>query len=305
MAPVPFLLVVASIVQHNPNTTNPCSMRYKPASDLRRRKSQCLQSAIRDPQVLYRTSEKAIRPIACLLPQMFGLDEKDKDGLKRCLFRIPGLLYASESRLIESHEWILNLLGGSKSKTAQVCRNRPQLLTGSTELLQNKVDWYQGRLSLTDEEFRKVVANYPTILAISIKDGKMDKKISNLQDICGINDEEFKELFLRRPELVALSAKENIEPKLDLYGSLIGKETARKLVVESSNLLLKSMDKWIIPRLKEVDKAYEYVEWTETLLRRLVVRPPKTWCAYMLDDAPRGRTGEKLDDSGKYKRREK
>ena len=172
----------------------------------------------------------------------------------------------------------------------------------SIELLQNKVDWYQKKLSLTSDEFCKVVAKYPTIFIPSIEDDKMDNKIAHLQQIFELNNEEFKEFFLSRPEIVALSAEDNIEPKLELYGSLIGKERARKLVVESSNLLLGSMKTLINPRLKEVDKAYEYVKWTETLLRRLVTRQPKAWCAYMLDDAPRG-PGEKLDDSGKYKRR--
>jgi hypothetical protein len=137
---------------------------------------------------------------------------------------------------------------------------------------------------------------------LSIEDGKMDNKIAHLQQIFELNNEEFKVLFLSRPAIVAMSAEDNIEPKLELYGSLIGKERARKLVVESPNLLLGSMEKCINPRLKEVDKAYEYVEWTESLIQRLVRRREKPWCAYMLDDAPRG-PGEKLDDSGKYKRR--
>ena len=171
----------------------------------------------------------------------------------------------------------------------------------STELLQNKVDWYRDRLSLTDEEIRKVVAQYPTIFAPSIEDGKMDKKICHIKQLFKLNDEELKELFLSRPELVALSVENNLAPKLVLYQSLIGKKRARKLVVESSNLLLGSMEKCIEPRLEEVDKAYEYVEWDGTLIQRLVRRSEKQWCAYMLDDAPRGR-GEKLDDSGKYKR---
>ena len=98
-----------------------------------------------------------------------------------------------------------------------------------------------------------------------------------------------------------LSAEKNIAPKLELYGSLLGKERARELVVESPNLLLGSMERRIKPRLEEVDRVYEYVEWTETLIQRLVRRSEKPWCDYMLDDAPRGR-GEKLDDSGKYKR---
>ena len=260
--------------------------------------------ATKNPKVLQRTSAKGIESMACLLPRVLGLDEKDKKGLEKCLLKCPSLLFSTESRLNESHEWLLNFLGSSKSKTAQVCQNRPQLLTVSTELLQNKVDWYRDRLSLTDEEIHKVVAQYPTLFAPSIEDGKMDKKLCHVQQLFEINDEELKELFLSRPELVALSAEKNIQPKLELYGSLIGKERARTLVVESPNILLGSMKRCIKPRLEEVDKAYEYVKWSETLLRRLVVRPPKQWCDYMLDDAPRAK-GEKLDDSGKYKRRGK
>ena len=259
---------------------------------------------IRSPQFLYRVSEKNIEPIASSLPQILGLDEKDQEGMKKCIHRMPSILNISESQIRKSYEWIRSLLGDGQSAAGRICRNRPQLLCLGIEHLQNKVDWYQERLSLTDEEFRKVVANYPTILIISVEDGKMDKKISHLQKIFGINDKAFKEMFLRRPESAALSAERNIEPKMELYGSLLGTERARKLIVESPNLLLESMDKRIKPRLEEIKNAYEYVEWTETLLKRLVVRTPKVWCDYMLDDAPKG-PGEKLDDSGKYKRREK
>ena len=257
--------------------------------------------ATKTPKALQRTSAKGIESMACLLPRVLGLDEKDKKGLKKCFLKCPSLLYSTESRLNESHEWLLNFLGGSKSVAARVCQNRPQFLTTNAELFQNKVDWYRDRLSLIDEEIRKVVAQYPTILMPSIEDDKMGKKLGHIKQLFNLNDEEFKELFLRRPELVALSAEENIEPKLDLYGSLIGKEKARKLVVDHPNLLLESLKRRIKPRLEEVDKVYEYVEWTETLLRRLVMRKPKPWRDYMLDDAPRGR-GEKLNDSGKYKR---
>ena len=258
--------------------------------------------AMRSPQLLWRASEKGTEPVARFLPQVLGLDVQDKEGLKKYIWRDPPLLYASEPQLNKSYEWLLNLLGGNKSVVERVFRNNPQLLGFTIETLQNKVDWYQKKLSLTDEEIRKVVAQSPTILSLGIEDGKMDNKISHIQQIFELNNEEFKELFLSRPEIVALSAEKNIGPKLELYGSLIGKERARKLVVESSNLLLPSMEELIQPRLDEVDKSYEYVKWTETLLRRLVRRQPKAWCAYMLDDAPRG-PGEKLDDSGKYKRR--
>ena len=269
-------------------------------------REEIAELAMKNPQLLQRASGEKIESAAWLLPQVLGLDVQDKEGLKKYIWRATSLLHTSESSLNKSYEWLLNLLGGSKSVAGRVCRNKPQLLVGfSIELLQNKVDWYQKKLSLTSDEFREVVAHYPNIFMPSIEDGKMDNKIAHLQQIFELNNEEFKEFFLSRPEIVALSAEDNIEPKLELYGSLIGKERARKLVVESPNLLLGSMKTLINPRLKEVDKAYEYVEWTETLLRRLVTRQPKHWCAYMLDDAPRGRKGEKLDDSGKYKRRDK
>ena len=261
--------------------------------------------AMKQPQSLYRASKDGINSISCLLPRVLGLDEKDKEGLKKYLHRYPSLLYSTAPSLKKSYEWILNLVGNSQSGARRVCQNCPQLFGYTQEHLQNKVDWYRDRLSLTDEEIRKVVARYPQIFGPSIEDGKMDRKISHFQQIFEINDEEMKELFLRRPQLLVLSLEKNIEPKLELYGSLIGKERAKKAVVERPNLFIESLDGRIKPRLEEVDRVYEYVKWTETLLRRLVVRPPKTWCAYMLDDAPRGRTGEKLDDSGKYKRREK
>ena len=258
--------------------------------------------AIKNPQFPFRTSKQIIESAAYFLPHVFGLDEQDKEGLKKYIRKRPRLLHTPESRLRESYEWILNLLGESKSVAARVCRNRPQFLTMNSEHLQKKVDWYRDRLSLTDEEIREVVAHYPNILLQSIEDGKMDKKLRHIQEMFQINNKELKELFLKRPEFVALSAEKNIEPKLELYGSLIGKERARKLVLQTPYLLLKSLGDRIKPRLEEVGKAYEYVEWTETLLRRLVHREPKIWCDYMLDDAPRGR-GEKLDDSGRYKRR--
>ena len=250
------------------------------------------------PQLLARSIKNHYEPLFNALQTSVGFTQEE---IAKLAMRNPYCLYTPESDLKESYEWILNLLGGIKSVAARVCQNKPRLLTYSADLLQDKVDWYRHRLSLTNEEIRKVVAQYPSILVQSIKDGKMDKKISYLQQLFDLNDKELKELFLSRPELAASSTEKNIEPKLELYGSLIGKERARKIVVESPYLLLQSMKKRIKPRLEEVDKAYEYVQWTETLLRRLVIRQPKLWCDYMLDDVPRAK-GEKLDDSGKYKR---
>ena len=262
---------------------------------------EIVKLAMKNAQVLYRPSVEKVESTSCFLPNVLGLSVDEKEGLKKCLLKCPSLLTNTESNLKESNEWILNLVGNSQSVAGRVCRNRPDLLGYSVDLLQDKVDWYRDRLSLTEEEFRKVVATYPTIMALGIEDGKMDKKLCHIQQLFDINDKELKELFLSRPELFVLSAEKNIEPKLELYGSLIGKERTRKLVVESPYLLLWSMKRVITPRLEEVDRAYEYVEWTETLLRRLVLRKPKRWCDYMLDDAPRAK-GEKLDDSGKYKR---
>ena len=254
-----------------------------------------------NPRSFYSASVKEIETIAFFLPQVLGLDEKDQKGLKKCIKRYPSLLYSGESQARESYEWILDLLGNSQSTAARVCRNKPQLLASNTETLQNKVDWYQERLSLSDEEIGKIISSYPRALTLSFEDGIMEQKVCRLMNFFGINEEEFRDLILKRPEPLALSFDKNIEPKIELYGSLLGKERAKKLVLESPNLLLQSMDKCLNPRIREVERAYEYVKWDKTLVRRLATRRPKHWCKYMLDDGVGG-PGEKLNDSGKYKR---
>ena len=126
-------------------------------------REEIAELAMKNPQLLQRASGEKIESAAWLLPQVLGLDVQDKEGpglkkLKKCIRKNPSLLYIPESSLNKSYEWLLNLLGNSESIAGRVCQNRPQLLgCCSIETLQNKVDWYQKKLSLTSDEFREVV----------------------------------------------------------------------------------------------------------------------------------------------------
>ena len=80
---------------------------------------------------------------------------------------------------------------------------------------------------------------------------------------------------------------------LAFYGALIGEKKAKRLVIESTNLLRVSLEKKLKPRLAEVQKSGKKFVWNETLIQRLARRTNKQWERYKLEDVKTVRQRER------------
>ena len=167
-----------------------------------------------------------------------------------------------------------------------MCRTHCHLLLRNSTSLSKKADSIQAALSLSDEELSDLVAKYPSILSVSTEKN-LRPKLQYLRTRFQLDDDSLKNLLLNQQPLLGLS-EGNIEDKFQFYSNLIGEREAKRLVVKSSNLLTKSLEKRLKPRLEEVEKMGVKVRWSEILVRRLAIRTPDQWRRYKLGDAPRG-----------------
>ena len=189
--------------------------------------------------------------------------------------------------MLNIQHWMKDRFGLGDAKIAQMCRNRPNLLTSKAETLEEKADWLQNELRLHDKELRKMVSRETNLLAFSV-DKKMRPMLAYLRQAYGLGDEELKDLLFRYPNILQYSIEKNLEPKFQFYSELVGKGVAREAMLEKPTLFIVSLKKRLKPRLTEIEARGDKIRWTKTLLIRLATRAPAQWEAYGLGDAPRG-----------------
>ena len=165
-----------------------------------------------------------------------------------------------------------------------MCRNVPQLLTSKIETLEEKVDWVQEALSLSDDELCGLFREFPILFTLNpVK--RLEPRLQFLRLTFQLNDDGMREMLLRMPGLFAYS-EETMEKKLNFYAKLIGKKAAKKLVSEKPYLIGNySLEKRLEPRLKEVQKSGKKVKWDESMIKRLALRSDEVWEKYGVGDA--------------------
>ena len=168
---------------------------------------------------------------------------------------------------------------------AQMCRFKPQLLYANATTLDDKAGSIQSDLSLSDDELSDLVSKFPTLLGYC-PEKNVRQKLRYLRTRFELDEDALKNLVLKQPALFSLS-QGNIEEKLQFYSKLVGEREAKRLVVERSYLLMKSLEKRLKPRLEEVEKSGTKVRWNETLINRLATRRDDLWEAYGLGEAKR------------------
>ena len=121
------------------------------------------------------------------------------------------------------------------ARIGQMCRNVPQLLTSKIETLEEKVDWVQEALSLSDDELCGLFREFPILFTLNpVK--RLEPRLQFLRLTFQLNDDGMREMLLRMPGLFAYS-EETMEKKLNFYAKLIGKKAAKKLVSEKPYLI--------------------------------------------------------------------
>ena len=116
--------------------------------------------------------------------------------------------------------------------------------------------------------------------------------MSYLQTRLELDDDRVKEMLRKDPPLLTL-ATDTIETKLTFYAALLGKKEAKRMVIESTNLLKVSLEHKLKPRLAEVQKLGIKVKWDKTLAQRLARRTKGLWERYKLEDVKTVRQRER------------
>ena len=190
----------------------------------------------RQPEVLnFNMSAENIKQRISLLQKLLGLEEGDVDGVRKYIKQAPDILFWKEESMKESQQWIQERFGLGDARIAQMSRNMPPLLYANTTTLNDKADSIQADLSLSDEELSDLVSKFPNVLGLSTEEN-VRPKLQYLRTRFELDDDTLKNWILNAASLFSL-ADDTIEEKLSFYSNLVGEREARRLVVESSNLL--------------------------------------------------------------------
>ena len=222
-----------------------------------------------------------------LLQEILDLPEGDIKSLKKYTKRTPLLLFWSKELMKDVQQWIQQRFGLGDAKIARMSKNQPLMLFSNTATLDHKADLIQADLSLSDEELSDIVSKFPVILRLSPEEN-VRPMLQYLRTRFELDEAALKNWILKAPSLISYS-ENTIEERLQFYSNLVGEREAKRLVIKSYNLLMKSLNKRLKPRLEEVEKSGVKVRWNETLLRRMAVRTNDQWERYKLGEAPRGR----------------
>ena len=233
-----------------------------------------------------RITPEFMRRRLSLLREIFDIDETDIPSLRKYVMRFGSLLFRPEETIVRRNDWWQERLKSSRYATAHVMRSQPQLLSLSPEYVENTVDWLQKALGLTDDDVAILLPKFPTLLTYSVED-RLEPKLRYLRERFELNNERLKDLLLRMPGLFSYS-DEKIEQKLQFYSTLVGEVEAKKIVIESPNLIVTaSLENRLQPRLAEIERSGEKVQWDRTLIQRLARRTDDVWGKYGIGDATR------------------
>lgn len=233
-----------------------------------------------------RITPEFMRRRLSLLREIFDIDETDIPSLRKYVMRFGSLLFRPEETIVRRYDWWQERLKSSRYATAHVMRSQPQLLSLSPEYVENTVDWLQKALGLTDDDVAILLPKFPTLLTYSVED-RLEPKLRYLRERFELNNERLKDLLLRMPGLFSYS-DEKIEQKLQFYSTLVGEVEAKKIVIESPNLIVTaSLENRLQPRLAEIERSGEKVQWDRTLIQRLARRTDDVWGKYGIGDATR------------------
>ena len=245
---------------------------------------------VKSPDLLNKSGEN-IKQRLSLLREILDLPEGDVEGVRKRIIIRPELLFWPEESMKESQQWIQQRFGLGDTRIAQMCRNRLDLLFSNTTTLDDKADSIQSELFLSDDELSDLVSKSPAILCGYSPEENIKPKLRYLRTRFELDDDALKHLVLKAPQLFGLS-EGDIEEKLQFYSNLVGERAAKRLVINSSNLLNQSLEKRLKPRLEEVEKSGAKVRWNDTLIQRLARRTKGQWEKYKMGEAKRGRRKE-------------
>jgi hypothetical protein len=247
---------------------------------------------VRQPDLLSKNfSDEKMSARVSLLQEMLRIEEGDIVSLRKVVMASPYILYWRDDCMMETQQWLRRRFDLRDGRIAQMCRNRPMLLSAKVDTLEEKADWLQRELNLHDEELSKMISTAPQLLTYNMEE-KIKPMLDYLKGTFGLDKAELKDLLLRYSNLFTLSIQNNLEPKREFYSNLVGKAVASEAMLRKPNLFSVGLKTRLRPRLAELEERGDKGRWSKTLLFRLALRTDAQWEAYGLGDAPRGRAAQ-------------
>ena len=158
------------------------------------------------------------------------------------------LFYAPTDPSIIEHnrQYLSDTLGFSKEKLDKIAasqrgkRSRGSILNLKIGILDERVNWLQNRLSLNDNEIKKIIQSQPTILwNQSESDTGLAPKIDWIQERLILDRKGLTKIITKSPAMLLLSIKDNIEPTLNwLQDRLMLDDTALSKVIQRQPTIL-------------------------------------------------------------------
>ena len=239
-----------------------------------------------NPSVLTHVVENTLPKVA-MLQERLEIDQKTAGKI----LSDPFTFGQSANRILQKIDWLQDRLNLDTNDIAKICCNAPCVLGFSSDRLEDILRFIQSCLDLTDKELANFICRYPVILGINVEE-KIPPRMSYLQTRLELDDDRVKEMLRKDPPLLTL-ATDTIETKLTFYAALLGKKEAKRMVIESTNLLKVSLEHKLKPRLAEVQKLGIKVKWDKTLAQRLARRTKGLWERYKLEDVKTVRQRER------------
>jgi len=123
------------------------------------------------------------------------------------------------------------------------------------ESVNEKLTFWQDRLLLDENQLRKFVLVYPSLLRFSTEENIVPK-LKYFQKRLSMDDEQLRGFFIRSPKFVGHNIESNLEPKIAFFESLIGVDEAKAMLMATpGTMLTRSLEGRIKPRLAEVQEA--------------------------------------------------
>ena len=197
------------------------------------------------PKSLVLNPEKNLDPKLQYLRKTFALDD---DSLRDLVLRMPGLLTYSEKTIDKKLAFYSYLLGEKKAKILVV--ESPYFVVNYG--LERRL---KPRLKEVLKSGEKVRWDKTLVSRLATRTDKQWEEY-------GLGD----------------ASEKTIDERMAFYIELLGERKAKRLIMESPYYVVNySLERRLKPRLEEVLKSGQKVDWDRTLVSRLVTRTSKQW----------------------------
>jgi len=162
-----------------------------------------------------------------------GVDVLHQKDYRR---RLVQLSYApTDPSIIQyNRQYLSDTLGFSEDKLDKIAAHKGggNILSLEIGILDDRVKWLKNRLSLNDDQIKKIIQSHPNIPGFSIEEN-IELKLNWLQERLALDQKSLAKIITKFPNAITMSIKDNMEPRLNwLQDRLILDDTALSKIIQ-------------------------------------------------------------------------